>query len=345
MSLYRKIIHISAEDSPNVKKAQEQIDRGEEPTNEIVIPGVLPYETYKIRMTVWDEMRKCISLAGRFWEGKEVMMFPSQWFSLCLRKAIELRGIGKKRYGLALSCDPGEGVANTAWCALDDLGIMEMQSFPTEDTTDIPGRTIAIGNFNNVDPENWVLDRGGGGKQAADQLRRLGYPVTTIAFGEPPSTEPKHGIYTVYQRLNIREEKSAYINKRAQMYYEARMLLDPSINPDGFGIPGGEPYKELIRQLSLIPLKYDQHGRIYVPPKNRKPGTSTIKGQPTLTEIIGNSPDEADAFVMAVHRMLHGELVMSAGTFDNSTNMEEDLISGARVSMRREQEKLKKNNK
>lgn len=337
MAKYRKIIHISAEDSPNVQRAQEQREQGIEPNNEIVIPGILPNDLYETRMALWDDIRKCISLSGRFWEGKEVMMFPQQWLALGLQRAIALRTHRGKRYASAIGIDPGEGSADTCFCAGDDLGILDFEGYPTPDTSLIKRVAKAMMIKWRCDPDNCVFDRGGGGKQIADELRSEGYDVSTIAFGEQPSTEPKHGMYTVYQRLDIREEKSAYFNMRSQMYYEARCMLNPDINPEGYGLPGGDQGRELVRQLSLIPLKYDQNGKIYLPPKNRKPGqVSSSSTNPTLSEIIGRSPDQADAFVIMVHRMLHGAITMEAGTFDDQSStqqrIEEDFRTGRRVS-------------
>jgi hypothetical protein len=57
---------------------------------------------------------------------------------------------------------------------------------------------------------------------------------------------------------------------------------------------------------------YDEEGRMMLLPKSRKPGGNAT--QKTLTELIGHSPDEADALALAVHAMLHpGERKPTAG--------------------------------
>jgi hypothetical protein len=105
-----------------------------------------------------------------------------------------------------------------------------------------------------------------------------------------------------------KEERYHFKNRRAEMYGTLRVFLDPSLkryvgNKDeftGFGLPA--EYIELRRQLSLIPLSYDQEGRLYLLPKYKRSPNSTER---TLTEIIGCSPDEADALVLAIHAMQH----------------------------------------
>jgi hypothetical protein len=185
---------------------------------------------------------------------------------------------------------------------VDELGIIELVAKKTSDTSVITGDTIAIGRRHNIASENWIFDRGGGGKQHADRLRANGFRPRTVGFGEAPSEEVKRSIVRspYQQRVDTREDRYAYKNKRCEMFGETSNLFDPNFNPRGFGVPGH--YRELIRQLSLFPRKYDGEGRMVLPSKNRASADSTVL---TLTDIMGHSPDESDAFVLAVHGMLH----------------------------------------
>lgn len=77
--------------------------------------------------------------------------------------------------------------------------------------------------------------------------------------------------------------------------------------PRGFGIPAS--YTNLRSELALIPRMLDGEGRLKLPPKHplqgsntANTGTSKVK---SLVEIIGHSPDEADALVIAVFAMTH----------------------------------------
>jgi hypothetical protein len=103
----------------------------------------------------------------------------------------------------------------------------------------------------------------------------------------------------IEDKIDQREERYAYTNRRAEMYGLLRSLVDPV--EQGWGIPT-EYYDCLVSQLSVLPLLYDEEGRMYMLPKNRK-RDSESKRQ-TLTELIGHSPDESDALVLAVYGML-----------------------------------------
>jgi hypothetical protein len=46
-------------------------------------------------------------------------------------------------------------------------------------------------------------------------------------------------------------------------------------------------------------LLYDEEGRIFLPPKHRKPGDDSDKE--TMEDLIGCSPDQSDALVLAVY--------------------------------------------
>jgi hypothetical protein len=143
--------------------------------------------------------------------------------------------------------------------------------------------------------------------------------------------DPKRGLRQLGERIDQREESYAYRNRRAQMYGELREMLDPARpqergGPLGFAIPPptyGSQYAELRRQLAPIPLMYDGEGRMELPPKNKRaeagesisgPGQSRTKRK-TLSELIGCSPDEADALVLAVHGMLHKVIRPVASAF------------------------------
>lgn len=293
---YRRIITVQATDSPNVRRELAR-QRGDPPeTWPPEIPGVLSYEEYQQRLQTWDEPRKCIGLEARFWEGADSLLYPPDWLDHAEALAARLRG--EPRHARAIGIDPGEGVANTSMTAVDDLGIVELRSTLTPDTSVIVGETIAFLQRHGVPPERVGLDRGGGGKQIADMIRRRGYPVRTVAFGESVAPEPKSGMTTVKERLEARELRATFLNRRAQMYWLLRELLDPSGERGGFAIPA--EYMELRRQLAQMPLMRDGEGRLMLPPKQKREGSN----QKSLTEILGCSPDEADSLVVACYMMV-----------------------------------------
>lgn len=316
MAYYRKVIQIKAEHSPNVRLGLAQVRAGREPTNEMLIPGVLSWADYAKRRSTWDKIKQCVGLDATFWEGAELLLYPVDW----LNRAEYLHSMlqGKDRTAGGMGVDPAEGGDKTAFAVIDELGLMELISLPTIDTSVIIPRTISLMRRYGLDPQKVCFDRGGGGKQLADELRARGYPVRTVAFGEAVGPEPDQtntGMKSRRQKMETKEERYPYKNRRAEMYGRLREYLRPPWlpNPDqvftarpdtgsaddkaGFALPAY--YTELRRQLSLMPLRYDQHGRMYMLPKTRRAGMS--RSEPTLEEIIGHSPDESDALVLALH--------------------------------------------
>ncbi len=310
----RKVIRIRAEDSPNVRLAMEQQALGMEPTGEVLLPGVLPYQDYVKRRATWDPVRQQISLDAWFWEGPNVLLYPPTWLDRAEQIARDLdlegafRKLGRKARGIGV--DTGEGTSYTVMAAVDEYGVIEIDALLTPDTSVIVGNCLAFMRRHSVEPSQVVFDRGGGGKHRADDLRRMGHRVRTVAFGEPIATEPgKEKSTSRFKKADMRESKYTYKNRRAQMYGELREILDPGndYTPDpnhpsfkGFGIPAA--YTKLREQLSVIPILYDPEGRIELPPKNKRNPQDT---RPSLTSLIGYSPDEADAVAMAIYAMLH----------------------------------------
>lgn len=313
MPYYRKVIQIKGEHSPNVRLGRAQLRAGREPTNEMLVPGVLSWADYAKRRSTWDKVKQCIGLDATFWEGAELLLYPCDW----LNRAESIHAFleGKPRGAVAMGVDPAEGGDKTAFAVTDHKGLMDLIAYPTIDTSIIVPKAINLIKRLDLDPRRVCFDRGGGGKQLADELRSRGFPVRTVAFNEAVGPEPDQqlgGWKNKRQRMEAKEEKYPYKDRRAEMYGRLRELIRPPwvpgaeleglLAPDqeragGFGLPAY--FTELRRQLALIPLKYDQGGRMYLPPKRRKARMS--QSERSLEEIIGNSPDEADALVLAVH--------------------------------------------
>lgn len=304
--LYRSVHRIRAEDSPNVQLGLGQQRAGLVPTDEILIPGVLSWTEYQKRRATWDSVRACVGLDAEFYEGAEVLLFPPAWLNRAESLADGLRG--RRREAKAIGIDPAEGGDSTAMCAVDELGIVELVARKTPDTSVITGEALAFMRKHNVSPDRVVFDRGGGGKEHADRLRDQGYRVRTVAFGESVTLDPKRGMTRIEDRMDVKEERSAYKNRRAEMYGALHELLDP-VGP-GFAIPA--EYATLRSELAPIPLRYDGEGRMELLPKNRRDPKDT---RPTLCELIGHSPDQADSLVLAIHAMTHKATRATAGAF------------------------------
>jgi hypothetical protein len=298
---YRKVVKIKAEDSPNVQAGLTYQRLKMHPRGEVLLPGVLPWADYKKRRDTWDPVRQCIGLDAEFWEGAEVLLYPPHWLNHCEALALSLSGV--ERRAEALSCDPGEGTSKTCWSVVDRQGLIEQVSLLTPDTSVIISRTLALTQRWSISAENIVFDRGGGGKQIADQLRQIGLNVRTVAFGEAVRPEPKVGMTNLDDRVHQDEQKYTYFNRRAELYGGLREVMDPSTGP-GYAIPAR--YTELRRQLAMMPLLYDREGRMRLPPKSRaSAGGGAGSREKSLEEIIGHSPDEADSLVLAVYALRH----------------------------------------
>ena len=286
------------------------------------IPGVITFQEYLERRRTWDKIRQCVGLDAEFYEGAEVMLFPPQWLDRSHHIAETVRG-KQGRKAKAMGCDPGEGGASSSWVVGDELGILEVYSVKTPDTTAVPTITLMLMRKWNIPEESVAMDRGGGGKQHADYLEQYhGINIQTVAFGESPTIEPRRSLIQVEEKIDTRHEKYAFINVRAEMYWRAREYLDPALNPSGYGIPA--EYTMLRSELAPIPMQlgseetgqwscWDQEGRFRLPPKNRRNTGVRGERQVCLVDLIGHSPDEADAFVLMLHALQNAENIVPAG--------------------------------
>lgn len=308
---HRKVLKITAWDSPNVRLGMTQKEAGIEPTDEILVPGAKSYSKLQENLLLWDPILQTVGLHAEFYEGPEQKLYPLEWRKRSADISRDIRVRGSYRRAKAIGIDPAEGGDKTAMCAVDDYGVIDLVSKKTPNTSVITGEAIAFMKKHGVEPENVCFDRGGGGKQHADRLRLQGYNVRTIAFGEVITSEPRRGMRPFSDKMEVREDHYTYFNRRAEMYGELRQLLDPSLPGRGFGIPDyPEVYQELQRQMKPIPLTYDAEGRMRLLPKHAK---NADDDSMTLEKLIGCSPDELDSLALAVHGMLHKAQVRRAG--------------------------------
>jgi hypothetical protein len=299
-----RVLRIPAERSPNVLYAQEEIRLGRTPSNTVIVPGIVTWDEYQRRLQLWDSIRQTIGLGANFYEGAENLLYPPQWLDRAaqLAKVRVIKGSAK-----SIGVDVAEGGDNTTMAAGDELGILDLVSEKTKDTEPIPRKVIAFMNRWKVPPDRVVFDRGGGGQQHVDRLRAMGYNVRSVGFGEGVTLDLKRGTnFRPYkERLEVREERYVYMNRRAQMFGELSLMLDETYNPKGFAIPGefvNPIWAELRKQMAVIPKGYDKEGRLKLPPKNKTTANSKEK---TLVELIGHSPDELDACACCLHALLH----------------------------------------
>jgi hypothetical protein len=319
----RRIIKIRASDSPNVRYAEAEKSAGKKISHREIVPGVVTYREYKSRRRLWDEVKQCIALDANFYEGSENLLFPPIWLDLAEQqyREYEISGnIGNRRSGRrAIGIDPGEGVASTSMFCVDHLGVLAWHEEKTPDTSGIVDKAINFMLTWDVDAEFVMWDRGGGGKQLSDEMCKRGHRCRNLGFGEAVDLETKRGLHTIADRQDVKEERGGYFNRRAQMYGELSELMDPSLCQFHERLPFALPYMhpKLRKELSPVPKLYDKEGKIKLPPKNQ---TSDNSKEKSLTQIIGWSPDNGDALVLAVHSLLNGRKKSKAGSAVNTTS-------------------------
>jgi len=322
---FRNTVRIRGEESPNVKLGMAEKRAGKPVSNKDLIPGILTYADYMLRRRTWDPMRQSIGLDAMFYEGAEIKMFPKDWLDraeeIHRRLVEDEETVNRKAKGIGV--DPAEGGDSTTWAAVDDDGLIELVSLKTPDTSIIPKFTLefmkryGLNTKDEEDCQKVLFDRGGGGKQHADVLRSQGYPVRTVGFAESPTEDPSYLRKQVSDRREEKETKYAYKNRRAEIYGQWRRRFDPSVHGTRFSLPpgndGGEcPYRKLRDQLEAIPLMMDDEGRLMLPPKGKPMAARNGKESKivTLVDLIGYSPDEADATGLAVHAMETAPVIM-----------------------------------
>ena len=319
---HKKVIRIKAEDSPSVRRGLDMVKQGLTPDDKRVLPGLISYGEYVWKRKYLDAVVQCVSLDADWYEGAENLLYPPEWLNRAERIAngswidppewLNRHGtrkpIPKVRQARAMGIDPAQGGDSTVWTIVDQYGIIFMLSMKTPDTSMIPNKTIALVNEYKIPWDRVMFDTGGGGYEHTCELERRGHRgVRSISFQETPTLTPKRGLRQISEKVDLREERYAYVNRRAEMYGLLSILLNPA--NEGWAIPA--QYSELRRQLAPIPRWEDGEGRLFLPSKNKKPGEPDDKV--TMKTLIGNSPDEADSLVLAIFGMTQRSVRPIAG--------------------------------
>lgn len=344
MKYFRRVIEMPATMSPNVRlalkelglrpeelpdqeaaraKVEEAIAKRGHPSGEVLVPGVMSWDVFLARLLTFDAVKACVGLFARFWDGADAKMYPKDWLLHSAAKNLP-RGLRRAK---GIGVDSAEGGDNTSLAAVDELGLLALESHKTPNTAVVPDLVRDFASRWLPHPVRWervMFDRGGGGKQHADNLRARGYKeVRTTSFGETITLEPKLGMTLLQEKREVREDR-IYKNRRAEMAHELRMLMDPANATGGWAIPEefllryrgpkGED-RSLMRQMSPIPLTYTQEGSIYLIPKTKgeKAEREEDWDGPTIVKLVGFSPDEWDAVMLACRAMLHRPSVGRAG--------------------------------
>lgn len=319
---YKRIFHLGAKDSPNYKLGAAQVAAGIEPTDDMIVPGVITYLEEKKRRLLFDPVHAAWSLDGNFPKDASSLLYPPDWLHRSAERAEAL--IGVHRVAEVIGVDPAMGGDDSVWTVADRYGIIAQIERKTPNTAVIPGITIDLLRQYNVDPKNVLFDLGGGGKPHVDRLAEMGYPVRGVGFGESVSPEFKKrvGMGAVARRKRKEaEQRFVYKNRRAEMAGILRELIDPMLIErvvDGKTelIATRKPwaidakYVHLRQQMAPIPILMDGEGRLYLPPKNKPTANSTVV---TLVEMLGRSPDHWDSTMLCGYGLVNKPTKIVAG--------------------------------
>ena len=147
--LFRRIIQISAWDSPNVIYGLGEEKAGRVPSNKIIVPGVLPYADFKQRLATWTEIQIHRGLKALFWEGAESFLFPETWLDLSANYADSLQAQMSAgtllRFARSMGIDTAEGGDETVWSIVDEYGLLHQEERRTIDTSVIGDITKRLG--------------------------------------------------------------------------------------------------------------------------------------------------------------------------------------------------------
>jgi phage terminase large subunit len=171
--------------------------------------------------------------------------------------------------GRYISCDPGRfGDDMTVIYTFSQGKIINKSCFSKRDTMEIVGWMVSE-DKETCSPATFVVDETGVGAGVVDRLGELRKPVIGINYSSKA------------------QEFKRFYNKRAEMYWRARMLLiDRKLH-----VPIEDV--SLRNQLRAVKFKFHSDGRIIIEDKDE------------LKARLGRSPDEADSFVMGVDAMYH----------------------------------------
>lgn len=295
--LDRKVIPISAADSPNVMLGTRLTKECPGVHVPACMPGILTWQEFQYRLANWDPDAIRTRVWGKFLDAGRSLLFPAER----LHHASNLwpSFVGRARGPFYMGVDVAAGGRDkSVWAIIDRFGVREMVVKDTPNTMEIAGITLKLMEAYGMVGKRVCIDAGGGGKQIADRLREQGRLVQSVHFGSSA------------------EDNKTYKNKRAEMFgYLASLLNADYWNFDKKKIEIAEGEWEeldeyenhakcfilpptdakLKEELGCLPKLWDSEGKMFLPPKERQ-NNSVAK---TLREILGRSPDRADALALA----------------------------------------------
>ncbi|EDL60537.1 hypothetical protein PM8797T_10814 [Gimesia maris DSM 8797] len=268
------------------------------------IPGQTCYDEFMALLNDADPLIRNVYALGKFPDqdpDKQVILpdwliepvkFWTRWNRLCLRAREQFHILALKLLEQILPVEGfGLDVAASRFGDASVLavggryGIRAIHECQFSDTQQTMSWVLETANSHGVDLEQGIvpiaIDWGGGyGNAVGDPLKKRNVNVIEI-----------HG------NASSNLDSKKYANKRAELYGEAARRLDPA--GDFRMMPFALPDNQRLKAELVAPEKiYAGHDgeKYYITPKGRRGSDANYNGK-TLHEILGRSPDRADAVV------------------------------------------------
>ena len=271
-------ISISAFDTPNFKYygiEEKHIASGEWEEMMAAKNNRLPFPKLVTPLWVADKYKRWgpqsmlykTRVLGQFDEAGTDTLIPLAWVEAAIERNNEI--VSTLSDISSIGCDVAEfGRDSSQVFIKKGRKVLPAYSFTKMPIMQLVGHLVQLYNSNQCN--NIKVDTIGVGTGVEGRLDELGIPTHRVNVAEAPG-----GI--------TEEERTKFINKRAQLYWSLREQLDPA-NPDAIGLPDDE---ELIEELMATKYKINSSGKIQIIPKDE------------IKQILGRSPDKADALMIA----------------------------------------------
>jgi hypothetical protein len=317
--LFRKVIRVSGEDSPNVRDGMKSVAEGKPLPEKPQIPGILTYEQFLERKATLAPWQVRPRLYGLFNDESTAKLFPAAWLDFGhdiyrrLKAGEPARAQSVRRwlrwwgwpFGLGVDCAMGGGDLS-AWCVYGRFGAVHIETVDTPNTRTIKAKTLELMKRWKIRPE-WVCFDKAIGRVIADELREEGREVSDVGFGDGALDE-RYPNMRVELYGELAEAMGRAFDQSGNLRPGAKQFLDPEFSPERWrtlkkvrvvALPADV---DLRQELFVLPRAQDGKDRLTLPPKD---GTKSRLGVKQM--LGGRSPDRADALVLARYAWERGE--------------------------------------
>jgi hypothetical protein len=325
--LYRKVIHVSAEDSPNVKLGRARAKHNLAPID--IVPGILGYADYKKFSKIWPASKRRWGLDGLFPDETTNRLFPEDWLELAhalcdllRRHNAELKAKGRRPklgypFGLGIDCGRSAAGDMTSFTVVGRYGWVHSESAHIADTSVVYKKVIALARRFKIRSEFIAFDSAIGGPISDLLNARKGWETAAVNFGSREHIDTErfanmraslYGEVAAAMELKYRTANDGTSSKRLKGQLRKMLDTPPDQWPKSWqcvAIPREET--ELCRELKVLPRQHShKNGALLLPPKERRDGRRMRPGEFCLRDLLGRSPDRGDSFVLGYYGLQRG---------------------------------------